>query len=175
MVLGQFSDICGPYIRKLAKNHKSYGSAASESVVLLLFLGCNTQYDICVYTTRHNSADSVPPSKRAAYSPDVCRLVSVPKIFHIVLGIMARFPYRTEGFIDRGMISSTTQKEFIDRGMISSTTQKEFIDRGMISSTTQGVRVVVLNTTFNNISFISWRSVLLMKETVVPGENHRPG
>jgi hypothetical protein len=63
--------------------------------------------------------------------------VSVPKIFHIVLGIMARFPYWTEGFIDREMISSTTQKEFIDRGMISSTTQKEFIDRGMISSTTQ--------------------------------------
>jgi hypothetical protein len=28
MVLGQFSDICGPNIRKLAKGHKGYGSAA---------------------------------------------------------------------------------------------------------------------------------------------------
>jgi hypothetical protein len=28
--------------------------------------------------------------------------------------------------------------------------------------------------TFNNISTISWRSVLLVEETGVPGENHRP-
>jgi len=28
--------------------------------------------------------------------------------------------------------------------------------------------------TFNNISVISWRSILLVKETGVPGENHRP-
>jgi len=32
----------------------------------------------------------------------------------------------------------------------------------------------VLNATFNNISSISWRSVLLVKETGIPGENHRP-
>jgi hypothetical protein len=37
-----------------------------------------------------------------------------------------------------------------------------------------GVRVMVVNATFNNISVISWRSVLLMEETGVPGENHRP-
>jgi hypothetical protein len=30
------------------------------------------------------------------------------------------------------------------------------------------------NDTFNNISVISWRSVLLVEETGVPGENHRP-
>jgi hypothetical protein len=34
--------------------------------------------------------------------------------------------------------------------------------------------VMVFNATFNNISDISWRSVLLVEETVVPGENHRP-
>jgi len=28
--------------------------------------------------------------------------------------------------------------------------------------------------TFNNISVISWQSVLLVEETGVPGENHRP-
>jgi hypothetical protein len=33
---------------------------------------------------------------------------------------------------------------------------------------------MVFNTTFNNISVISWRSVLLVKGTRVPGENHRP-
>jgi len=30
------------------------------------------------------------------------------------------------------------------------------------------------NGTVNNISVISWRSVLLVEETRVPGENHRP-
>jgi hypothetical protein len=37
-----------------------------------------------------------------------------------------------------------------------------------------GVRVLVFNATFNNISIILWRSVLLLEETRVPGENHRP-
>ena len=32
----------------------------------------------------------------------------------------------------------------------------------------------VLNATFNNISVISWRSVLFVEETGGPGENHRP-
>jgi hypothetical protein len=36
------------------------------------------------------------------------------------------------------------------------------------------VRVMVFNGTFNNISVISWRSVLLVEEIVVPQENHRP-
>ena len=36
------------------------------------------------------------------------------------------------------------------------------------------VRVMVFNGTFNNISVISWRSVLLGEEIVVPQENHRP-
>ena len=30
------------------------------------------------------------------------------------------------------------------------------------------------NATFNNISFLSWRNVLLEEKTRVPGENHRP-
>jgi hypothetical protein len=34
--------------------------------------------------------------------------------------------------------------------------------------------LMVFNATFNNISVISWRSVLLEEETEVPGENHRP-
>jgi hypothetical protein len=34
--------------------------------------------------------------------------------------------------------------------------------------------VMMLNATLNNISVISWRSVLLVEETGVPGENHRP-
>ena len=37
-----------------------------------------------------------------------------------------------------------------------------------------GVRVMVFNATFNNISVISLWSVLLMEETRVSKENHRP-
>ena len=31
----------------------------------------------------------------------------------------------------------------------------------------------MINVTFNNISVISWWSVLLVEETGVPGENHK--
>jgi len=33
---------------------------------------------------------------------------------------------------------------------------------------------MLYNTTFKNISVISWQSVLLVEETGVPGENQRP-
>ena len=36
------------------------------------------------------------------------------------------------------------------------------------------LRDMVFNATFNNITFISWRSVLLVEETGVPAEKHRP-
>ena len=36
------------------------------------------------------------------------------------------------------------------------------------------VILMVFNATFNNISVISWRSVSLVKEMGVPGENHKP-
>ena len=35
-----------------------------------------------------------------------------------------------------------------------------------------GVRVIVFNATFNNISVISWLSVLLVEETAVPSSSH---
>ena len=34
------------------------------------------------------------------------------------------------------------------------------------------VRVMMFNAIFNNALVISWRSVLLVQETGVPGENH---
>ena len=36
------------------------------------------------------------------------------------------------------------------------------------------VYFMVFNATFNNISAISWRSVLLVEENGVPGESYRP-
>ena len=37
-----------------------------------------------------------------------------------------------------------------------------------------GFRFMVFNAIFNNISDISWRSVVLVEETGISGENHRP-
>jgi len=37
-----------------------------------------------------------------------------------------------------------------------------------------GEGVMVFNATFKNISVISWGAVLLVEETGVPEENHRP-
>jgi hypothetical protein len=37
-----------------------------------------------------------------------------------------------------------------------------------------GLELLLLNATFNNITFISWRLILLVEETGVPGEKHRP-
>jgi len=36
------------------------------------------------------------------------------------------------------------------------------------------IRVMVFSATFSNIPSILWRLVLLVEETGVPGENHRP-
>jgi hypothetical protein len=44
---------------------------------------------------------------------------------------------------------------------------------GLIYSSFQ-VWFMVFNATFNNISIISWWSVLLVEETGVSAENHRP-
>ena len=42
------------------------------------------------------------------------------------------------------------------------------------TNTNIGDRVMVFNVTYNNILAISLQSVLLVEETGVPGENHRP-
>jgi hypothetical protein len=36
----------------------------------------------------------------------------------------------------------------------------------------KGVRVIVFNATINNVSTISWQTVLFVEETRVPAENH---
>ena len=55
-------------------------------------------------------------------------------------------------------------------------TKKYLSSRGgliyIIHHVLRGYRVMVLNATFNNISVISWWSVLLEEETRIPRENH---
>ena len=36
------------------------------------------------------------------------------------------------------------------------------------------IEIMVFNATFNNISVVSWQSVLLLEKTGVTRENHRP-
>ena len=48
------------------------------------------------------------------------------------------------------------------------------INHLLVTEKGMGGWVMVFNTTFNNISVTSWQSVLLVEETRVPGENHRP-
>ena len=43
-----------------------------------------------------------------------------------------------------------------------------------LSTHKEGVTLMVVNATVNNITVISCRSVILVEETGVPGENHRP-
>ena len=46
------------------------------------------------------------------------------------------------------------------------------LPRGLLSCSRFGL--MVFNATFNNISAISWRTVLLVEETEILRENHRP-
>jgi hypothetical protein len=56
-----------------------------------------------------------------------------------------------------------------------SESNEECTDKHSISNISEaGWGIMVFNATFNNISVISWQSVLLMEETRVPGENHWP-
>ena len=52
---------------------------------------------------------------------------------------------------------------------------RRFIDKLYFNNIShEFVCLMVFNATFNNISVISWRSVLLVEETGGPGENHWP-
>ena len=58
-------------------------------------------------------------------------------------------------------------------GSDSASTMRKMV-RFVKSNVWLGLWFMVFNATLNNISVISWRSVLLVEETGVPGENHRP-
>ena len=66
--------------------------------------------------------------------------------------------------------SATSHHSFITTVAI----QHLVSDRLLSLISQEGVRVMVLNATFNNISGISWLLVSLVKETRVPRENHGP-
>jgi hypothetical protein len=52
--------------------------------------------------------------------------------------------------------------------------KKVIIRDGLLKKVIIRFGFMVFHATFNNISVISWQSVLLVEETRLPGENHRP-
>ena len=52
------------------------------------------------------------------------------------------------------------------------TSQKSKKDKKYKGQKRLRIKVIVLYVTFNNVSVISWRSVLLIEETGVHGEKH---
>jgi hypothetical protein len=60
--------------------------------------------------------------------------------------------------------------------VILSVPDEGYFERKLVQNkySPEKVRVMVFNATFNNISVISWWSVLLVEETIVSAENHRP-
>jgi hypothetical protein len=79
---------------------------------------------------------------------------------------MKKCPYNRSGLPWRGKYSTNLVFYYLSASEM-------WIDRrnGLVG----GVIVMVFNATFNNISVnILWRSVLLVEETGVPEENHRP-
>ena len=48
------------------------------------------------------------------------------------------------------------------------------LDNNVNNKTKIRIKVMMFNATFDNISVISWQSVLLVEETGVPGENQQP-
>ena len=52
--------------------------------------------------------------------------------------------------------------------------KSKLISHTIQNSDSTNFRILEFNATFSNISAISWRPVLVVEETGVPGENHRP-
>ena len=52
--------------------------------------------------------------------------------------------------------------------------RQQFQNKNSLHLCIEGIGLMVFNTTFNNITFISWWSVLLVEETGVARENYRP-
>ena len=90
------------------------------------------------------------------------------KLYHIMLytSLWLRFELTTSVVIGTDCIGSCKS----NYNMITTTMAHKLSNHWI----TVMVRIMVFNATFNNISVISWRSVLLVEATRVPRENHWP-
>jgi hypothetical protein len=91
-----------------------------------------------------------------------------PHRAHLFINCLNLFIWGTYQYWD--ILHNILQEKFKDSKEINR--NQKLMDRQYNGQ--NGVRVMVFNTIFNNISAISWRSVLLVEETRVPRENHWP-
>jgi hypothetical protein len=89
----------------------------------------------------------------------------------IVQGMFCRFRVNMDLIVQGMFCRFRVNMDLIVQGMFCRfRVNMDLIVQGMFFR----FRVMVLDTIFNNISVISWRSVLLVEETGVPVENHQP-
>jgi hypothetical protein len=75
------------------------------------------------------------------------------------------------GLLRKGITVMVYLKQVINS---SGLLKKVIIRDGLLKKVIIRFGFMVFHATFNNISVISWQSVLLVEETRLPGENHRP-
>jgi hypothetical protein len=97
-------------------------------------------------------------------------------------GIMHFLPFCVfVRYVDTQFIRQNTFKEVILHEKICVLTEKNYIQLTSYCFCVEilwflclFVCLMVFKATFNNISVLSWRLILLVEETGGPGENHRP-
>jgi hypothetical protein len=90
----------------------------------------------------------------------------LPDVPYISIEVSSELEKHLAEFID-------LEGRIIERAPILIT---DIIERpgGLIVKKSYTIRFMVFKATFNNISDISWWSVLLVEKTGIPGENHTP-
>ena len=128
------------------------------------------------------------------YKTTVCRQITFCFLLFVLLSSFENFPFPLFGPLRKHasptfrstptpltkVHSGKVGRFSFDSAVSENTTDYRFNRMGTTARATgtnkRGylwVRAMVFNTTFNDISIISWWSVLLVEETGVPGENHQ--
>ena len=220
VVLGQLSDICrSANIRKLAKDHKGYGSAANLSVDPIFQRACGSYQDFLA-ASKEATESRVPLGKVEVITSKILRSPSwlgwpllnicatndhgyVPLAVNtfrsfphsrLITGFVTRLTRRVP-LVEQELLNlpehmSSPRDRFLVGFCYSIFSFMCMFCRSLfvllyfffwplcclfffdirILITSHWYLQTVLNATFNNISVISWRSVLLVEETGGPGK-----
>jgi hypothetical protein len=99
-----------------------------------------------------------------------CKVWARVMVFNAIFNNISAISWRSVAFVEETGVPRENHRSAASRWQILSHKVISIIRTFL----RLGVRVMVFNATFNNISVISPRSVLLVKETRVPGETRRP-
>ena len=109
-------------------------------------------------------------------------IIITTKLLWVAYHQVASNSFRTwdETHLEKTIHSGQWDETHLEKTIHSGYEMKLILKRQFIqhmrwnSSWKDRVRIMMFNANFNNISAISWQSVLLMEETRVPVENHWP-